>query len=84
MGHASLTHDTNSSSPSIIDAKFFREKIYNNRHMTVGRLRADRILNLLRDYEKQEAISNQTFQKGVNFARTQSCNTLRRKSQKSR
>ena len=56
--------------------KFFREKIYNNRHMTVGRLRADGILNLLRDYEKQEAISNQTFTKGVNFANAQSYNTL--------
>ena len=56
--------------------KFFREKIYNNRHMTVGRLRADGILNLLREFEKQESISSQTFQKGVNFANTQSYNTL--------
>ena len=56
--------------------KFFREKIYNNRHMTVGRLRADGILNLLREFEKQETISSQTFQKGVNFADTRSYNTL--------
>ena len=44
--------------------------------MTVGRLRADGILNLLREFEKQESISNQTFSKGVNFANTQSYNTL--------
>ena len=75
MGHASLTHDTVPHlQPSM--QKFFREKIYNNRHMTVGRLRADGILNLLRDYEKQETISSQTFQKGVNFVDTQSFNTL--------
>ena len=56
--------------------KCFREKIYNNRHMTVGRLRADGILNLLREFEKQETISSRTFQKGVNFVDTQSFNTL--------
>ena len=44
--------------------------------MTVGRLRADGILNLLREFEKQETISSQTFQKGVNFANAQSYNTL--------
>ena len=44
--------------------KFFQEKLYNNRHMTVGRLRADGILNLLREFEKQETISSQTFKKG--------------------
>ena len=56
--------------------KFFREKLYNNRHMTVGRLRADGILNLLREFEKQETISSQTFHKEVNFVDTQSFNTL--------
>ena len=56
--------------------KFFREKIYNNRQMAVGRLRADGILNLLREFEKQESINNQTFQRGVNFADAQSYNTL--------
>jgi len=62
--------------------KFFRDKIYNNRHITVGRLRADGILNLLREFEKQESVSSQTFQKGVNFANTQSYNTLSSREKK--
>ena len=61
--------------------KGFREKIYNNRHMTVGRLRADGILNLLREFENQETISTQTFQKRVNFANAQSFNTLSSREQ---
>ena len=55
--------------------KFLREKIFNNRHMTVGRLRADGVLNLLREFEKQETITSQTFQREVNFSE-QSYQTL--------
>ena len=49
--------------------------------MTAGRFRADGILNLLREFEKQETISSQTFQKGVNFANAQSYNTLSHRDQ---
>jgi hypothetical protein len=55
--------------------KFLREKIFNNRHMTVDRLRADGVLNLLREFDKQETITSQTFQKEVNFSE-QSYQTL--------
>ena len=55
--------------------KFLREKIFNNRHMTVGRLRADGVLNLLREFEKHETITIQTFQREVNFSE-QSYQTL--------
>ena len=56
--------------------KVFKENIYNNRHTTVGQLRVDGILNLLREFEKQETISSQTFQKEVNFVNPQDYHTL--------
>ena len=46
--------------------KLLREKTFNNRHMTVERLKADGVLTLLREFGKQESITRQTFQKKSN------------------
>ena len=61
--------------------KFLREKIFNNRHMTVGRLRADGVLTLLREFEKQESITQQTFDKEVNFSKQESYHSLSSRDQ---
>jgi hypothetical protein len=41
--------------------RFLKEKIFNNRHLTVGKVKASSILVLLRDFEKQETITTQRF-----------------------
>ena len=41
--------------------RFLKEKIFNNRHLTVGKVKATSILVLLRDFEKQETITTQKF-----------------------
>jgi hypothetical protein len=41
--------------------RFLKEKIFNNRHLTVEKVKAASILVLLRDFEKQETITTQKF-----------------------
>ena len=41
--------------------RFLKEKIFNNRHLTVGKVKAASILVLHRDFEKQENITAQKF-----------------------
>ena len=49
--------------------------------MTVGRLRADGVLTLLREFEKQESITQQTFDKEVDFPKQESYHTLSHRDQ---
>jgi hypothetical protein len=41
--------------------KFLKEKVFNNRHLTIGKVKAASVLTLLRDFEKQESITAHTF-----------------------
>jgi hypothetical protein len=41
--------------------RFLKERIFNNRYLTVGKVKAASILVLLRDFEKQETITTQRF-----------------------